>query len=306
LTVSSLLGEESVKKEVSSPKSIRVLSYNVQFLPSVAQLFNARGNDDYRPRKLGEVLADFDIIGLNEVFELRPRGIILGEIKKVWGEDFHVYQCPQPEVKKGRFNAGLTIVSRFPILETHHLTYSATSTKKEFGVFADEFAAKGALHARIRLREGKDPLEIDFFTTHMDSKLASARKIQAEELAAFAQQCTAPGNTAILTGDFNTGGTSDERKSPTDEYFGLMERLHQFRSNLADLWLVVGVGEGGTSNQDPKDGGSRIDYIFFAPPTKGPGALKPLRAEVHHFLDSRVKALSDHSAVEGVFECVQP
>ena len=306
LASSTLSAADAPKSSATAPKTIRVLSYNVQFLPGIAQLFNSRGNDDYRPRRLGQVLSEFDVIGLSEVFELKPRGIILEEIKKAWGADFHVYECPQPGPEVGRFNAGLAIVSRYPIVQTDHIAYSATSTKKEFGIMADEFAAKGAIHARIRLRDGKTPLEIDFFTTHMDSKLASARKIQGEELSAFAAKCTAPGNTAILTGDFNTRGNADERKSPTDEYFGLMGRLQKFRPNLADLWLLIGKGDGGTSEQDPNDGGSRIDYIFFAPPEKGPAPLKPIEITVHHFLDDRVKALSDHSAVEGVFEVVAP
>jgi len=306
LATTPLPAADSEHPTPKNPNELRVLSYNVQFLPGIAQLFNARGNDEYRPRRLGEVLAEFDIIGLNEVFELKPRGIILAEIKKAWGDQFHVYECPEPGKEVGRFNAGLAIVSRYPILETHHITYSAWSTKKEFGIFADEFAAKGAIHARIRIRDGKVPVDVDFFTTHMDSKLASARKVQGEELAAFAAKYSSPNNTAILTGDFNTRGNADERKRKTDEYVKLVERLHTFRSSLSDLWLVAGKGDGGTSEQDPNDGGSRIDYIFFAPPVAGPEQLKPLRINVLHFLDERVKALSDHSAVEGVFQIVAP
>ncbi|MBX9654030.1 endonuclease/exonuclease/phosphatase family protein [bacterium] len=302
LSVFTARAADDAPSPVKNANELRVLSYNVQFLPGIAQLFNARGNDDYRPRKLGEVLKEFDVIGLNEVFELKPRGIILVEIKKAWGDQFYVFECPEPAKEVGRFNAGLAIVSRYPIVESHHIAYSAWSTKKEFGVFADEFAAKGALHARIRIRDGKDPIDIDFFTTHMDSKLASARKVQGEELAAFAAKYSSPDNTAIFTGDFNTRGNLDERKRKTDEYFGLVERLKSFRGSLQDLWLVVGKGDGGTSDQDPNDGGSRIDYIFFAPPVKGVDRLKPLRANVLHFLDPRVKALSDHSAVEGVFQ----
>lgn len=306
LSLTSANAEDVSKSLPKDPNELRVLSYNVQFLPGIAQLFNARGNDDYRPRKLGEVLTEFDIIGLNEVFELKPRGIILAEIKKAWGDQYHVYECPEPAKEVGRFNAGLAIVSRYPIIEAHHISYSAWSTKKEFGIFADEFAAKGAIHARIRIRDGKDPIDIDFFTTHMDSKLASARKVQGEELAAFAAKYSSPNNSAIFTGDFNTRGNLDERKRKTDEYFGLVERLKSFRGSLQDLWLVAGKGDGGTSEQDPNDGGSRIDYIFFASPVNGSDRLKPLRANVLHFLDPRVKALSDHSAVEGVFQIVDP
>lgn len=291
----------------SSDHPLRVISYNVQFLPGIAKLFNARGNDDYRPRRLGEVLREYDIIGLNEVFELPPRRLLLDEIKKALGEDFHVYECPEPGPAVGRFNAGLAIVSRYPIIQTHHVSYSVASTRQEFGVFADEFAAKGVLHARIAVPKGASSVEIDIFTTHMDSKLASAREVQGRELAQFAREHTGPGNLALLMGDFNTRGPAKAGDPPPrPEYNGLIERLRAFRPNLEDGWLLAGQGSPGTSEQLEADGGTRIDYVFIAPPTQANSPLKLRSVKVERFLDPKVTSLSDHSAVTAEFDWIQP
>lgn len=285
---------------------VRILSYNVQFLPGIAQLFNARGNDDYRPRELAKVLADYDAIGLNEVFELGPRKIILDALRSAWGERFHVYECPEPGPKVGKFNAGLAIVSKYPIVATGHIAYSAWSTKKEFGVFADEFAAKGALFARVRLEQFQPPIELDVFTTHLDSKLASARAVQVKELAAFAKENTSPERPAILMGDFNTRGNPEYQKKEDSEYRRLIGRLGEAVPGLVDSWLAVGTGDGGTSEPTDLVTSSRIDYVFFAPGSGPPPRLKLKSSVVRPFLDSKVTSLSDHSAVEAILVPVSP
>jgi endonuclease/exonuclease/phosphatase family metal-dependent hydrolase len=305
ILLACVLGSVAVGRSepVQPPQQLRVISYNVQFLPGLGKLFNARGNDDYRPRRLGEVLREFDIIGLNEVFERGPRKQLLAEIQKEWGDAFHVYECPEPAASVGRYNAGLAIVSRFPIRATHHIPYSAASTKKEFGVFADEFAAKGALHARIEIPRANGSFEVDVFTTHLDSKLASARAIQGTELARFAAEHAGPGNLALLLGDFNTRGPARaEDPPPRAEYPALLDRLRTFRPSVQDAWLLAGQGPPGTSEQLEEQGGTRIDYVFLALPTEGTSPLSLRSVRVERFLDPKVTSLSDHSAVVAEFD----
>lgn len=281
--------------------SIRVATYNVQFLPGPGKLFNQRGNDDYRAAEIGKKMSQYDIVGFNEVFELGPRAKILAQLKSEWDDSFHAYECPEPAKELRRYNAGLAIVSRFPIVETHHIPYSQWSTIKQFGVFADEFAQKGAIHARIRVPASSEPLEIDVFATHLDSKLASVRKTQIDELADFAAKYAGPANPAILLGDFNTRGNEQYQKDPESAYAGLIARLRKVRPKTLDVWVEIGKGDGGTSEQTGKDGGRRIDYIFLAPPTDGSNRLVPKQIAVQPFLDKKVVALSDHSAVVAEF-----
>jgi endonuclease/exonuclease/phosphatase family metal-dependent hydrolase len=288
------------------PKKLRVISYNVQFLPGIARLFNARGNDDYRPRRLGQVLAEYDIIGLNEVFELAPRKVLLEEIHRAWGDSFFVYETPEPGPTVGRYNAGLAVVSRYPMVARHHKAYSAASSKKEFGVFADEFAAKGCLHARIEIPDANRPFAVDILTTHLDSKLASVREIQRQEMSAFAIEHSSPENPLLFMGDFNTRGPYRPDDKPGPEYQGLLDHLRQARGNLTDAWLRAGQGPAGTSEQLEADGGTRIDYIFFAPPAQGPGPISLRSVKVERFLDPKVTSLSDHSAVVAEFDIPAP
>jgi endonuclease/exonuclease/phosphatase family metal-dependent hydrolase len=287
------------------PEMLRFLSYNVQFLPGPGKFFNKRGQDDYRAVEIGRRTAEFDVVAFNEVFEIGPRAKILDELKAAWGGNFHVYECPEPPADVRKYNAGLAVASRFPIVETHHIPYSRTSTIQQFGVFADEFAQKGALHARVRVPTNTGPLEIDVFCTHLDSKLASVRTTQIDELADFAATHSKAENPAVFLGDFNTRGNPPYQKDPDSDYNALLSRLRKARPTTIDLWAEIGQGEGGTSDQTSPDGGRRIDYIFFSPPDDAPNRLVPKSVAVRPFLDERVVALSDHSAVEAVFT-IQP
>jgi endonuclease/exonuclease/phosphatase family metal-dependent hydrolase len=284
------------------PTSLRIISYNVQFLPGIARLFNARGNDDYRPKRLGQVLADFDIIGLNEVFDLDKRKQLLDEVRHAWGNSFHVYETPEPGPEIGRYNAGLAIVSRYPIVEKSHFPYTAASSRKEFGVFADEFAAKGCLHARVAIPTTTEPILIDILTTHFDSKLPSVRQIQAKEIAHWAKEKSLSQTALFMMGDFNTRGPYRTDDTPGPEYSSLLEQLRTARPALIDTWLAAGQGPPGTSEQLEEDGGTRIDYIFFAPPPTQPPPITLRTVRVERFLDPKVTALSDHNAVVAEFD----
>ena len=69
-------------------------------------------------------------------------------------------------------------------------------------------------------------------------------------------------------------------------------------SQLIDLWPAIGQGYGGTSDQIREEGGRRIDYIFVLNPLRDAPTLRPKNVAVNRFLDPKVVALSDHSAVE--------
>ena len=49
---------------------------------------------------------------------------------------------------------------------------------------------------------------------------------------------------------------------------------------------------------------NRIDYIFLSNPPSGHSRLKTKSVRVNGYLDAKVGALSDHSAVEGELEWV--
>lgn len=289
-------------------QAIRVITYNVQFLPGLAAAANKRKDTKYRAVTLGKKLAEYDIVALNEVFHLVPRKLLLDELKKAWGEKFQVVVSPKPD--DHRFNGGLAIASRLPFVETHAMIYSVASSPKVYGIRADGFAAKGVLHARIRRSPDAAPTDyIDVFTTHMEARDDDIRLLQYPEIARFIKKYSDSKRRAIIMGDFNTRGNPEYQADPGAPYHLLLRELASARpgGKLVDLWPSLNSGNGGTSEQTTDDGGRRIDYIFTLEPLGAPPALEPLSCRVNQYRDPKVVALSDHSAVEAEFKwCPRP
>jgi endonuclease/exonuclease/phosphatase family metal-dependent hydrolase len=282
------------------PGTLRVISYNVQFLPGVARAANKRKQPEYRAAELGRLLGKFDLVGLNEVFDDGPRAVILAGVKQAWGADYYAISGPTPG--DGRYNGGLALASRYPFLETHEWIYTVASSPKDHGVRADGFAAKGVLHARI-WRGGTSSHEnfVDVFVTHLEARVEEIRHQQFGEFAAFVAQHSTPERPIIMLGDFNTRGNSDYVADPASPYHLLIRTIADAipEHDVLDLWLTLKADQdGGTSEQEGSDGGRRIDYVFVAQPKSGASLLEPADVRVNRFLDEKVGALSDHSAVE--------
>lgn len=318
LLLLSVLLVGSASREVRAaerpdPNLLKVTSYNVQFLPGPGEAFNQRGNNAYRAQTIGEKLAAFDIVGLNEAFQDVHREKLLDQLKSAWGSDYQAVAGPAPK-EKGRYNGGLVIATRLPILASHETIYSKISLPKDYGFLADGFASKGVLHARVALpargeseRKEGGPF-VDVFVTHMESKSKEIREFQYTELSAFMKQYADPAAPILLLGDLNTRGNQKYRDDSSAQYHKLMAELARVRpaSPLIDLWTVLGQGAEGTGDQTSSDGGSRIDYVFLSNPAGCPAVLEPLSIRVNRYLDPKVVALSDHSAVEADFRRAAP
>lgn len=295
--------DEAPSDAARDGSTLRVITYNVQFLPGIAAAANERKEPRYRAEVLGRTLSAFDVVGLNEVFDLPMRKVLLSQFEKAWGDAYHVVQCPKPPEGK-LMDGGLAIVSRLPILQSHSMVYSQGSSIAKYGVRADGFAAKGALHARIARHENPGPGEVfDVFVTHLESKDQPIRDVQYRELAEFVREHSDPAIPALLLGDFNTRGNPQYQEDPDSPYHVMLKALASARpaAALVDLWVEIGEGEGGTSEQTIPPSGRRIDYIFMLSPEGDRPALLPKKIRVNPYLDARVVALSDHSAVEADF-----
>ena len=278
---------------------LRVISYNVQFLPGVARVANKRKQPQYRAAELGRLMSHYDLVGLNEVFDDEPRGAILAGVKQHWGDAFYVITGPTPS--DDRFNGGLALISRHPFLETHSWIYTIASSPKDYGLRADGYAAKGVLHARIARDAQASDAGIDVFVTHLEARVAEIRHQQFGEFANFVARHSSPSRPILLLGDFNTRGNPEYREDETSAYHLLIGTIKKSipEHRLLDLWPALKDGQdGGTSEQEGKPGGRRIDYIFAASANKEPPRLKATDVRVNRFLDEKVGALSDHSAVE--------
>ncbi|MBX3420608.1 MAG: endonuclease/exonuclease/phosphatase family protein [Pirellulaceae bacterium] len=286
---------------------LRVISYNVQFLPGPGAIANKRGKPDYRAQTIGQKMADYDIVGLCELFEDKPRDQVVAELQKSWKQEVNL--IASPKVQPNRFTGGLAIMSRMPFLATNVHTYTQSSSPEKYGFLADGFATKGIVHARIALTSQKsEDQSVDVFMTHLEARESAIRPSQYLEFAEFVRRHASPQRPALLMGDFNTRGDTAEMENAQSAYNLMIGnfRSAQPDSQLIDLWPAVGRGAGGTSDQIKPDGGRRIDYIFLINPQAKHQQLEPLEATVNRFLDPRVEALSDHSAVECTLVWKQP
>ncbi|MFO0940691.1 MAG: endonuclease/exonuclease/phosphatase family protein [Pirellulales bacterium] len=290
--------QTSTAQERNDSVTLKIISYNVQFLPQIASFVNKRAMPDYRATTIGDALSNYDIIGLNELFADRPKDLLIGELKRHWGDSLHVYLSPQVDPK--RYTGGLAILSRFPIVEKNAHTYTQFSKPEEKGFKADGFVTKGVLHARIAIpKQSSEATLVDLFVTHMESQDPSVRPSQYSECAEFIREHSSANRPAILMGDFNTRGNQAEMQNPDSPYHQMIGKFKAARAEcrFVDVWTALGQGPGGTSDQLAENGGNRIDYIFAYCPTD-PATLEPTTVKVHRFLDDKVVALSDHSAVE--------
>jgi endonuclease/exonuclease/phosphatase family metal-dependent hydrolase len=145
----------------------------------------------------------------------------------------------------------LTLISRFPIVETNALVFSESAA-------IDTAAAKGVLHARVWRGGDYHAYDvIDVYATHLQAgDFPDVRRSQLEELAAFIH-ATSPSSIPILIlGDFNIDGLEDAQHGRPDAYDDLMEILgtHLVVDDIGRD-LVTGTNQSGTR---------RIDYILLS------------------------------------------
>ena len=150
---------ETVADE-EADKVLRVITYNVQFLPGMASSANKRKEPHYRAERIAEEVSDFDIVALQETFHPRFRDLILEGLREAWDGELNVVVSPQPE---DRFNGGCLIATRLPIVESDAMIFEHFSSPEDYGVRADGYAAKGVIHARIALGENAQGDTIDVF-----------------------------------------------------------------------------------------------------------------------------------------------
>jgi endonuclease/exonuclease/phosphatase family metal-dependent hydrolase len=281
---------------------LRVLFFNTHLLPAIAQgIAGHRGQDDYRTAAIAAQLHRYDLIGLCEVFESHRRR----EIVRIVGENsYQAFHAIEPPKVWGRhlIGSGLLLLSRYPVEgEPHFVTYHSASRIITSGVRADGLAAKGAIHARLRL--GHEPgMLADCFLTHLESVSSKARAAQIEELAGFIAAHSSPERPLILMGDLNVEADFAFAPAPGEtEYRYLTKTLRYGDSDLVDLWPAQQSGRGGTSDALAREDCRRIDYIFLSPPhPRNRVGWQPLAVRVEPFLDAKVKqgSLSDHAGVE--------
>ncbi len=291
---------------VETKKTIRVASYNVQFLPGIAMAVNKRPHAGHRADRIAEAMSRFDIVGLQETFFEKYRYRIVEGVRNAWGGMGKAVIAPRP---KGFYtNGGCLLLTQLPVIKTGTMVFKHFSKPMEYGFLADGFAAKGVVHTRLARSADRLDDFIDVFVTHLEACAGGKVRVhQYQEMAEFIREHSDPGKPCILMGDLNTGGAPNERRDPESLYSRMMAQLNRARprGGMTDLWpALMGDAIGATDNQTTTESGSRIDYVLIGNPGDGLPQLKPVAIEVNPYLDPKSGALSDHSAVEAELEWV--
>jgi endonuclease/exonuclease/phosphatase family metal-dependent hydrolase len=288
----------------AAPEPLRIAQYNVQFVTPWRfgrVSFKHWPNTDARARAIGETLACFDIVALNETINDARRGEIFAAMERAGaacgrpsrlasGRYFEMLAGPEPEAPSiagiGDFLSSdaalawlgdeVALASRLPIVDSAAMAYSVARG-------SDALAAKGVLHARL-WRGGNAPHGdlLDLFVTHLQANDPDIRKVQIAELAAFIRERSDPAVPAILLGDLNIDGSAAARRDPRAEYHAMIREL------AAMGFRDPGQALKGTDSWQRR----RIDYLLLRSAYL---SVANLRTEQFH--DLQVRALSDHAAL---------
>jgi len=283
---------------VDGPSRLRVITYNVQFLPEPVSWKNERPQPEYRARRIAEELRGFDVVALQELFHETYRDQLIEQTRTAWNGSLRQVISPHPP--GFHTSGGCVLLTRRPLLSSDSMVFANFSKPEEFGLRADGHAAKGVIYARIARSSTELENFIEVFVTHMEARADALRPLQYRELAEFIQKKADQTRPVLVLGDFNTYGMAEHQQDPASQYSQLMRELNAVRpqGGIVDLWPhLKGAARGGTTEQESAEVGKRIDYILLGNPAQGTVRLKPLSIDVNLYQDERVGALSDHNAV---------
>jgi endonuclease/exonuclease/phosphatase family metal-dependent hydrolase len=302
---------------------LRALTFNVQFRDPLADVIEPGWpNTDDRARAVGEAIARFDVVALNEAFLESRREAILAEAERHAdrcghrgrlpdGSHFDVaigteagsrafqlfealYQAFAGDEIEPLEDSGLVLLSRFPVIGIGTHRFAASSGE-------DSVAAKGVLHA-VLWRGGRAPLSdvIHLFATHLQADNHPVRDLQLGELVRFIDRETWNSRDApvILLGDLNLDGGPGAQADSTSGYAGFLRLLDTHDLEVVDLWTQLHPGTNGFTSPNPAPE-RRIDYFFLSRRSSAFSGIEPEAVNVERFPwhHDGVSTLSDHNAV---------
>jgi|GEM_PF-5060022 len=288
-------------------------------------------NTAERALAVGEALACYDLVALNEsVNDTRRKEIIdamrasapyCGRPNLLLGESYFTYVSgprvedahindPKPALEaltstrtyidfvNGRpaqplVGDELTIISRFPIVESHTYIYQSA-----YGI--DALAAKGVLHARLQVGDAAAREFVDVFATHLQAGSNEVKTAQITELGDFMVDHAESDIPIMLLGDFNVAGPFVGRPLEPMAEQPLYNHLMNMLTTLASTHVLQDSGLGlptGTS-QTKDENNQRIDRIDHILLTPSRLKFNPSDMQVKEFDGNGWGTLSDHIGVE--------
>ena len=243
-----------------------VLSYNVHGFPS-----EITGDDS--PARMAQIaphLGDFDLIGLQEVWE----EAFAATLDAGAGDVDARAELSEPVADDRVYGAGLISYARHAATAVRTVYYDDC-----YGTFdgaSDCWASKGFIVMTLALAEG---VEVDFYDSHMEAGSGpednAARASQVDALLAD-MNGPAAGRAVLFVGDTNLGGDAIDQPE-------------------VDRWMA-GAGLESACDAVACPEPTRIDRILFR---SGEGVTLSVDAWAVEtsFVDAQGVALSDHEAI---------
>ncbi|MGE0824629.1 MAG: sphingomyelin phosphodiesterase [Candidatus Binatia bacterium] len=280
-----------------SPVALKVLTYNVQFRPALADML-APGwpNTQARAEAIGRAIACYDIIALQEVFRADRLAEIVRAAERAGaqcgnrsrlpsGKIFAVATGPRvhPTVNSFPFTiVEWTLKSLYNLVDKWLTNNQQATPVANSGLVLlsrypivsvesqafrsrrgfDAWARKGVLHAVLQVEPEGTGRELDVFITHLQAAHhRHTRLAQVRELARFIGRKRVPPspNPVLVLGDFNIDGAVRHWQHTQSEYSLLHTTLRNVAPQLVDVWSVEQETTPGFTNAR-RD--RRIDYIF--------------------------------------------
>jgi len=259
---------------------LKVLSYNIHGLPE--PLVGDFGQYD----RIGEILSKKRSEGIAPEIVVLQEGFT-DNVTKLIAKTGYPHVKAGPEGGFLQLSSGLWVLSEYPILETHTMSYSRC-------IGMDCYARKGAIHARFTL-PGSDRT-LDLYTTHLNAnnggnpfvekrEAVDVRMSQANELAEFIRATRTPGSFVLAPGDYNMGFEESD--------YAYLGSLTQFQ----DAGFVCSTNKSCSFPEDLIGSLTRgADRHFFL---QTPGStVIPLYLDRNFREKIEDKALSDHRGYE--------
>jgi len=275
--------------------SVKILTFNVQFLP-------ASDDDETRSVAIARRIkaVDYDIVVLNEVFDEEARDKFVAEL----GSQFPSYVAYLGDDAVGSQDSGLMLFSRFPFeplpdgvhrVEADDVeARNAGADWKDVGfieydddVFPDNWAAKGA--AFVRIRNPNTPSVYNIAFTHMQASYPEdeddqeewlepidARTGQFRDLRAVIQESLVAGQltreNVFVLGDLNVDGDLADTDLGTSGYD--QPNLYEWalRFSRPGSFFTDVLKDAWANEQSPRDRGLTNLYHWGPPFSPDQGA----------------------------------
>jgi len=253
--------------------NFRLLQYNIQQRPSNEGRRHQLTHIHSRRSRLSSIKLpkaikkyNADVVTINEAFTKSLRPVLVKEFRKN-GYPYHTNVANRS--RKKAWSSGVMIFSKYPIIKTKNLEYTAPGTIR---TNPDVMAAKGAQYIRII----KNGLPYNIFATHTNASYKfdqkrgvplndmgrKARKIQLKELKQFIdKQHISSHEPVIIAGDMNIEMRTEQKQSPkNNEYAYMLKTLNAFDPKKIGHPYTLDD----RTNEWAKDGRGYLDYVLYS------------------------------------------